>query len=113
MQITKKSIDNAMRRSAVDDFIKNKNLIKDVITVKQLQQWKSIDDEWQNHDLSKITEKEAEVLIKKSELNAAKRKRMGFASTAQLRLIEYKSGLRQPRTMTSKEASEKIATFKK
>ena len=111
---SKKSIDDAMRHKNLDSFIKNRSKSdENLMTEKQLQDWKLIDDEWQNYDIVNMTSIEAAKLIQKSKDNAAKRKRMGFASTAQLRLIEYKAGLRQPRSMTAKEAAEKIAMLKK
>lgn len=80
-----------------------------LITAAQQAKLMDLDDEWQKiPNFNDITFAEGEKLIKRSEDNAAKRKRMGYASTAQIRLIERKTGFVQDRMMTAKEAKEKL-----
>ena len=107
--LTKQSIRNAERSRAAFNSLPSHNEKGELLyTADQQDRWMEIDDEWQKYNLSEMTFDEMEKLIKRSVDNAAKRKRMGYASTAQLRLIERKTGKKQSRTMKSKEASEII-----
>ena len=80
-----------------------------LITAEQQMKLQELDDEWEKiKNFDDVLFIEAERLIKLSEDNASKRKRMGYASTAQLRLLERKTGIKQSRMLKSVDAKKLI-----
>lgn len=108
--LLKQHAKNAFRASIISkEFPTHNEQGELLITAEQQAKLMELDDEWRKiPDFNNVTFAEAEKLIKRSEDNAAKRKRMGYASTAQLRLIERKTGKVQDRMLTAKKAKEMI-----
>ena len=83
-----------------------------IASVNQWIEFESLDDEHKKYNRRMTSYDEAEKLLEISRANAEKRKRMGYASTKQLRYIESLTGKKQDRSMKASEASKIIKSLK-